>query len=123
MKIIEPSVLQLRQRGLRRRDHRRSSLHFCRHRLPLPYLEAVVQERRGCLLRSAERGLQPAGSSICPSEQPKTEVVMTADLREWRHFCKLRCAPAAHPDMRIVANMLLTLLKQTYPVFFEDIES
>ena len=25
-------------------------------------------------------------------------------------------------DMRIVANMLLTLLKQTYPVFFEDIE-
>ena len=29
---------------------------------------------------------------------------------------------AAHPDMRVVANMLLTLLKQTYPVFFEDIE-
>jgi len=42
--------------------------------------------------------------------------------REWRHFLKLRCAAAAHPDMRVVANMLLTLLKQTYPVFFEDIE-
>ena len=52
----------------------------------------------------------------------KTEVVMTADLREWRHFCRMRCPVAAHPDMRIVANMLLTLLKQTYPVFFEDIE-
>ena len=36
------SVLQLRQGGLRRRDHRYSSLHFCRHRLPLSYLEAVV---------------------------------------------------------------------------------
>lgn len=45
-----------------------------------------------------------------------------ADLREWRHFCRMRCPVAAHPDMRVVANMLLTLLKQTYPVFFEDIE-
>lgn len=27
-----------------------------------------------------------------------------------------------HTDMRVVANILLTLLKQTYPVFFEDIE-
>lgn len=52
----------------------------------------------------------------------KTEVVMTADLREWRHFLRLRCSPAAHPDMRVVAFMLLVLLKKTYPVFFEDIE-
>lgn len=33
----------------------------------------------------------------------KTEVVMTANLREWRHFFKLRTAPAAHPQMREVA--------------------
>lgn len=59
--------------------------------------------------------------SVLPTSL-KTEVVMTADLREIRHFLKLRCAMAAHPDMRVVANMLLTLLKQTYPVFFEDIE-
>lgn len=59
--------------------------------------------------------------SVLPNSL-KTEVVMTADLREIRHFLKLRCAMAAHPDMRVVANMLLTLLKQTYPVFFEDIE-
>lgn len=59
--------------------------------------------------------------SVLPNSL-KTEVVMTADLREWRHFCCMRCPVAAHPDMRVVANMLLTLLKQTYPVFFEDIE-
>ena len=52
----------------------------------------------------------------------KTEVVMTANLREWRHFFKLRCAPAAHPDMRIVANMLLTAFKDVVPVVFDDIE-
>lgn len=51
----------------------------------------------------------------------KTELVMTANLREWRHFCKLRCDRAAHPDMRVVANELLTVFKATYPVFFEDI--
>lgn len=59
--------------------------------------------------------------SVLPNSL-KTEVVMTADLREWRHFCRMRCPVAACPDMRVVANMLLTLLKQTYPVFFEDIE-
>lgn len=59
--------------------------------------------------------------SVLPNSL-KTEVVMTADLREWRHFLKLRCAPAAHPDMRMVARQLLGVLKMKYPVFFEDIE-
>ena len=52
----------------------------------------------------------------------KTEVVMTADIREWRHFIKLRNSPAAHPQMREVAGMLAVLFKNNYPVFFEDIE-
>lgn len=58
--------------------------------------------------------------SVLPNSL-KTEVVMTANIREWRHFLKLRCAAAAHPDMRVVANKLLTVFKDTYPVFFEDI--
>ncbi len=33
----------------------------------------------------------------------KTEIVVTYDLREWRHFFKLRCAAAAHPQMREIA--------------------
>lgn len=59
--------------------------------------------------------------SVLPNSL-KTEVVMTADMREWRHFIRLRCAPAAHPDMRVIAGLLYDLLKSTYPVFFEDIE-
>ena len=59
--------------------------------------------------------------SVLPNSL-KTEVVMTADMREWRHFIRLRCAPAAHPDMRVVAGLLYDLLKSTYPVFFEGIE-
>lgn len=59
--------------------------------------------------------------SVLPNSL-KTEVVMTANLREWRHFIKLRTAPAAHPDMRRVARMLYDLLSLRYPVFFENIE-
>ena len=50
----------------------------------------------------------------------KTEVVMTANLREWRHFFKLRTAPAAHPQMREVANMLLKQMREMVPVVFDD---
>lgn len=51
----------------------------------------------------------------------KTEVVMTANIREWRHFLKLRCAPAAHPQMREVAIPLLHEFQRLMPVLFDDI--
>ena len=51
----------------------------------------------------------------------KTEVVMTANLREWRHFFRLRCSLAAHPQMREVATQALALLNGLVPVVFEDI--
>ena len=50
----------------------------------------------------------------------KTEVVMTANLREWRHFFKLRTTPAAHPQMREVAKMLLKQMREMVPVVFDD---
>lgn len=52
----------------------------------------------------------------------KTEVVMTANIREWRHFFKLRTAKAAHPQMREVAVPLLKMFKEAIPVLFDDIE-
>ena len=69
-----------------------------------------------------ESGCTPQEARSVLPNSLKTEVVMTADMREWRHFIRLRCAPAAHPDMRVVARLLYDLLKSTYPVFFEDIE-
>ena len=51
----------------------------------------------------------------------KTEVVMTANIREWRHFFKLRTSNAAHPQMRRVARMLLAQFKAQIPVVFDDI--
>ena len=50
---------------------------------------------------------------------------MTANLREWRHFFKLRAANAtgkAHPQMLEVTRPLLDELKSLIPVVFDDIE-
>ena len=59
--------------------------------------------------------------SVLPNSL-KTEIVMTMNLREWRHFFKLRCAKAAHPQMREIANMILDEFKNEIPVVFDDIE-
>lgn len=60
--------------------------------------------------------------SVLPNSL-KTEVVMTANIREWRHFLKLRCSPAAHPQMREVALILLEKVHDLIPVCFDDIWS
>ena len=61
--------------------------------------------------------------SVLPNNL-KTEVVMTANLREWRHFFKLRAANstgAAHPQMLEITRPLLDDLKAMIPVVFDDI--
>jgi len=52
----------------------------------------------------------------------KTEIVMTANLREWRHVFKLRTSKAAHPQMRALMLDLLSDFKEAIPVIFEDIK-
>ena len=51
----------------------------------------------------------------------KTEIVMTMNLREWRHFFKLRTASAAHPQMQEIAKPMLFELKKALPIIFKDI--
>jgi thymidylate synthase (FAD) len=58
--------------------------------------------------------------SVLPNSL-KTEIVMTANLREWRHFFKLRTAPAAHPQMREITIPMLAEFKQRIPLIFDDI--
>lgn len=51
----------------------------------------------------------------------KTEVVMTTNIREWRHFFQQRTSPAAHPQMRELATQLLSMCRENIPVLFDDI--
>ena len=52
----------------------------------------------------------------------KTEVVVTANLREWRHILKQRTSPRAHPQIRELMLPLLVELKRRVPVIFDDIQ-
>lgn len=74
--------------------------------------------------RLVNSGVKPeTARSVLPTSL-KTEVVMTANLREWRHFLKLRSVGVTgkpHPDMKLLADDLLRQFKERLPVFFEDI--
>lgn len=66
-------------------------------------------------------GLKPENArSILPNSL-KTEIVITANLREWRHILKLRTSKKAHPQMRQLMIPLLEELKKRIPVIFDDI--
>ena len=52
----------------------------------------------------------------------KTEIVMTSNLRELRHFIKLRATKFAHPEIRLLAIELYDGLVKELPEIFEDLE-
>lgn len=55
--------------------------------------------------------------SVLPNSL-KTELVMTANLREWLHIIKLRTDVKAHPQIRELIGMVAEQLKELLPVIF-----
>lgn len=51
----------------------------------------------------------------------KTEIICTFNLREWRHFFKLRTSIAAHPQMREITIPMLEEFKRLIPIIFDDL--
>ena len=73
-------------------------------------------------LEMRKNGARPEQArSILPNSL-KTEIFMTCNLREWRHFLKLRTAQRAHPQMREVALKIYKILNEKLPILFSDIE-
>ena len=68
-----------------------------------------------------KQGLAPQQTRYFLPNGLKTEIVMTMNLREWRHFFKLRCSPKAHPQMREITIPLLEEFRKLIPVVFDDI--
>lgn len=71
-----------------------------------------------------EMGSTPQEARSVLPNSLKTEVVMTANLREWRHFFKLRALGTTgkpHPQMVEVALPLLEECKKLIPVVFDDL--
>lgn len=68
-----------------------------------------------------DSGATPQEARAVLPNSLKTDVVMTANAREWRHILRLRTDKAAHPSMREVMVPLLAELKERVPVIFDDI--
>ncbi|MDR0396476.1 MAG: FAD-dependent thymidylate synthase [Oscillospiraceae bacterium] len=70
------------------------------------------------LLRSGSSPQEARG--VLPNSV-KTELISTMNLREWRHFFKLRADKSAHPQMLELTRPMLDAFKRLLPCVFEDI--
>jgi len=68
-----------------------------------------------------QMGASPQQARTVLPNSLKTEIVVTANLREWRHVFKLRTSKAAHPQMRELMLMTLEEVKKRIPLIFDDI--
>ena len=72
-------------------------------------------------LEDLKSGLRPEQARDCLPNALKTEIVMTCNIREWRHFFSLRCSKKAHPQMRALALDMLATFYTDIPILFDDI--
>ena len=68
-----------------------------------------------------DMGLAPEVARGLLPNSCKTEIVMTANLREWVHVLKLRTSNAAHPDIRDLMRRLQNELSKLLPEIFEEV--
>lgn len=66
-------------------------------------------------------GCSPQQARAVLPNSLKTQITVTANPREWRHFFRQRLSVAAHPQMQEIAQMLYAEMTSRYPVLFEDI--
>lgn len=84
--------------------------------------EGAMKAAEKAYLELVNFGASPQEARSVLPNSLKTEIVMTMNLREWRHFFKLRTSNAAHPQMREIACPLLDEFKKQIPVIFDDLE-
>ena len=71
--------------------------------------------------RAARKAVREAARAVLPNAT-ETRMVLTANLRAWRHFCALRCDLAADAEIREVALLILARLKEAFSAVFADFE-
>ena len=82
----------------------------------------AMEECESAYNKLIELGASPQEARSVLPNSLKTEIVITFNLREWRHFFKLRCSIKAHPQMREIALPILKEFKKRISVLFDDFE-
>lgn len=82
---------------------------------------STMENAENAYLRLIEMGARAEQARSVLPNSLKTEIVMTCNVREWRHVLNLRCSSASHPQMRELMLPLLAELHERVPVIFDDI--
>ena len=82
----------------------------------------AMEASENMYLTMIRHGAKPEQARTVLPNSLKTEIVCTYNLREWRHFFKLRTSNKAHPQMREITVPMLYDFKHLIPVVFDDID-
>ncbi len=83
--------------------------------------EDAMQIAEQSYLALIAKGASPQEARSVLPNSLKTEIVVTMNIREWRHFFRLRTSTAAHPQMQEIAVPMLEQFKKVIPILFDDI--
>lgn len=83
--------------------------------------ESALATAESYYLSMLEAGVKPQMARSVLPNATKTEVVVTANPREWRHIFELRTSERAHPQMREVMCPLLAEFRRRVTVLFDDV--
>lgn len=73
-------------------------------------------------LAMLDAGSTPQIARSCFPTGLASKIIVTFNLRTWRHFFIMRTSKEAHPQMKQVTLPLLANFKERIPILFEDIE-
>ena len=88
---------------------------------PIIEWEEAMERAEKSYKRLIDDGWRPEQAREVLPNSLKTEIVVTANLREWRHIFRLRTSKAAHPQMGSLMLDCLAGFKNAIPVLFDDI--
>ena len=80
----------------------------------------AMKDAEDYYLKLISKGAKPQEARSVLPNSLKTEIVVTANLREWKHIFFLRCAPDAHPQMRELMIPLREKFMQLIPEIFVE---
>lgn len=82
--------------------------------------DAVMQKIRGFYRYAVDNGIPKEDARYISPQAATTEIVLTMNARELRHFFSLRCCNRAQWEIRAVADRMLEICKRNCPVIFAD---
>ena len=83
--------------------------------------ERAMKNAEEAYLNLLRQGWRPEQAREVLPNSLKTEIVVSANMREWRHIFKLRTSKAAHPQIRELMKSCLIGFQKEIPILFDDI--